>query len=95
MPAYKESKDDLLKHGYAASRARSAGLEPMVESDAYCIDVSTQGTPPTRALQSVALGLLDDHLRHWVADAVSSGDREEADRLAGEARAAVERLVKS
>ena len=56
MPAYKESKDDLLKHGYAAARARSAGLKRMVESDAYCIDVLTQGSAPTRALQSVALG---------------------------------------
>jgi DNA-binding FrmR family transcriptional regulator len=94
MPAYTASRDDLLNR-LRRIEGQIRGLERMVEADAYCIDVLTQVSAATRALQSVALGLLDDHLRHCVADAVSSGDRDEADRLVGEASAAVERLVKS
>jgi DNA-binding FrmR family transcriptional regulator len=94
MVSYTASKDDLLKR-LRRVEGQVRGLERMVESDAYCIDVLTQVSAATRALQSVALELLDDHLRHCVADAVSSGDREEANRLVAEASAAVERLVKS
>jgi DNA-binding FrmR family transcriptional regulator len=94
MPAYTASKNELLKR-LRRIEGQIRGLERMVESDAYCIDVLTQVSAATRALQSVALELLDDHLHHCVGDAVSSGDREQADRLIGEASAAVERLVKS
>ncbi len=66
----------------------------MVEDDRYCIDVLTQVAAATKALQSVAIGLLDDHLRHCVADAVSKGGPE-ADKKLNEATAAIERLVKS
>lgn len=71
------------------------GLERMVEADTYCIDVLTQVSAATRALQAVALELLNDHLRHCVAGAVSAGDRHEADRLVEEASLAIGRLVKS
>jgi CsoR family transcriptional regulator, copper-sensing transcriptional repressor len=71
------------------------GLQRMVEDDKYCIDVLTQVSAATRALQSVALGLLDDHLRHCVADAVASGDEHESARLLDEATGAIERLVKA
>ena len=94
MPAYTASKDDLLKR-LRRIEGQVRGLERMVESDAYCIDVLTQVSAATRALESVALELLDDHLRHCVAGAMSSGDRNEAERLVGEASAAVKRLVKS
>ena len=94
MPAYTESKDDLLKR-LRRVEGQIRGLQRMVETDTYCIDVLTQVSAATRALQSVALELLDDHLRHCVADAVASGDRDEAGRLVAEASRAVERLVRS
>ena len=71
------------------------GLQRMVEEDTYCIDVLTQVAAATKALQSVAVGLLDEHLRHCVTDAVAHGGESEADRLVTEASRAIERLVKS
>jgi len=94
MPAYTASKDDLLKR-LRRIEGQIRGLERMVEADSYCIDVLTQVSAATRALQGVALELLDDHLHHCVVDAISSGDHADADRLVGEASRAVERLVKS
>jgi DNA-binding FrmR family transcriptional regulator len=94
MPAYTASKDDLLKR-LRRVEGQIRGLQRMVEADTYCIDVLTQVSAATRALQSVALELLDDHLHHCVADAVASGDRGEAGRLVAEASRAVERLVRS
>jgi DNA-binding FrmR family transcriptional regulator len=94
VPAYSSSKDDLLKR-LRRVEGQIRGLERMVEADTYCIDVLTQVSAATRALQAVAVELLDQHLHHCVADAVASGDRAEAGRLVGEASRAVERLVKS
>jgi CsoR family transcriptional regulator, copper-sensing transcriptional repressor len=71
------------------------GLQRMVEDDTYCIDVLTQVSAATKALQSVAMQLLDDHLRHCVAHAVQSDDHAEAERVLTEASRAIERLVKS
>jgi CsoR family transcriptional regulator, copper-sensing transcriptional repressor len=70
------------------------GLQRMVDEDAYCIDVLTQVSAATRALQGVALELLDAHLGHCVRDAVSAGGPE-ADAKVAEASAAIARLVKS
>jgi DNA-binding FrmR family transcriptional regulator len=70
------------------------GLQRMVEEDRYCIDVLEQVSAATRALQSVALQLLDDHMAHCVADAVKQGGREATAKLE-EASAAVARLVRS
>jgi len=70
------------------------GLERMVDEDAYCIDVLTQVSAVTRALQAVALELLGDHLDHCVRNAISSGGPD-ADEKVREARAAIERLVRS
>jgi len=70
------------------------GLQRMVEEDVYCIDVLTQVSAATRALQSVALGLLEDHLGHCVAEAVENGGPE-ADEKVKEASAAIARLVRS
>ncbi len=69
------------------------GLQRLVESDTYCIDVLTQVSATTRALESVALALLDDHLQHCVRDAVLNGT--DADAKIAEASAAVARLVRS
>ena len=71
------------------------GLQRMVDDDTYCIDVLTQVSAATRALQSVAVQLLDDHLRHCVSNAVQSDDPDEADRIITEATRSIERLVKS
>ncbi len=71
------------------------GLHRMVEADTYCIDVLTQVSAATKALQSVAVQLLDDHLRHCVTDAARSDDASESERIISEASRAIERLVKS
>jgi DNA-binding FrmR family transcriptional regulator len=71
------------------------GLQRMVDDDSYCIDVLTQVSAATKALQSVAVQLLDDHLRHCVTNAVQSDDRAESERIITEATRAIERLVRS
>jgi DNA-binding FrmR family transcriptional regulator len=70
------------------------GLQRMVDDDRYCINVLEQVSAVTRALQSVALQLLDDHLSHCVSDAVGRGGDEASARIA-EASAAIARLVRS
>ena len=86
-------KDNLLRR-LRRIEGQVKGLQNMVEDDRYCIDVLTQISSVTKALQSVAVGLFDDHLRHCVADAVTAGGVE-AERKLTEATAAVERLIKS
>ena len=70
------------------------GLQRMVDDDAYCIEVLTQISAATKALQAVALSLLDDHLSHCVAEALTEGG-EVAEAKVAEASAAVARLVRS
>lgn len=70
------------------------GLERMVTDDTYCIDILTQISASTRALQAVALGLLDGHLSHCVAEAAAQGG-DEADAKIKEASEAIARLVRS
>jgi DNA-binding FrmR family transcriptional regulator len=93
MPGYDMNKEDLLKR-LRRIEGQTRGIAQMVEEDRYCIDVLTQISAATKALQSVAVGMFDDHLRHCVADAVAKGGRE-ADQKLTEATAAVERLLKS
>ena len=93
MPGYDMHKDDLLRR-LRRVEGQVRGIAQMVDEDRYCIDVLTQISAATRALQSVALGMFDDHLRHCVADAVATGG-EEADQKLTEATAAVERLLKT
>jgi DNA-binding FrmR family transcriptional regulator len=93
MPGYEMSKDQLLAR-LRRVEGQIRGLQQMVEADRYCIDVLTQISAVTKALQSVAVGMLDDHLRHCVADAVSAGGPE-GDRKLAEATEAIQRLVKS
>jgi DNA-binding FrmR family transcriptional regulator len=74
------------------------GIARMVEDDTYCIDVLTQVAAATKALQAVALGLLDDHLGHCVRDAVASSAEDDgatAEARIAEASAAIARLVRS
>lgn len=70
------------------------GLQRMVDEDTYCIDILTQVSAATKALETVALSLLDEHLRHCVSDAVRVGG-DEADEKLTEASAAIARLVRS
>ena len=70
------------------------GIARMVDQDAYCIDVLTQVSAATRALQSVALLLLDEHLRHCLADAARSGDAVHETKVQ-EVSQAIGRLVRS
>ncbi len=70
------------------------GLQRMIDEDKYCIDVLDQVSAATRALQAVALELLDQHMAHCVRDAIDAGGDDAAEKLA-EASAAIGRLVKS
>ena len=70
------------------------GLQRMVEEDKYCIDILTQVSAVTRALQSVALGLMEDHLGHCVAGAIAEGG-DTATAKVQEASEAIARLVRS
>ncbi len=92
-PGYRDTKDDLLKR-LRRIEGQVRGLHRMVEADTYCIDILTQVAAATKALQSVAVGLLEEHMRHCITDAVASGG-DEADRLVTEASRAIGRLVKS
>ena len=93
-PGYHDDKAAVLAR-LRRVEGQVRGLQRMVESDTYCIDVLTQVSAVTRALQSVAVHLLDDHLRHCVAHAIQSEDDAESDRIITEATKAIERLVKS
>jgi DNA-binding FrmR family transcriptional regulator len=93
MYGYTPSKDDYLKR-LRRIEGQVRGLQKMVEDDKYCIDILTQVSAATRALQSVALGLLEDHLGHCVAHAAAEGG-EVADTKIREASDAIARLVKS
>jgi len=70
------------------------GIARMVDQDAYCIDVLTQVSAASRALQSVALALLDEHLRHCLTDAATAGEQAH-DAKVTEASEAIARLVRS
>jgi DNA-binding FrmR family transcriptional regulator len=70
------------------------GIQRMVDEDTYCIDILTQVSAVTKALETVALSLLDEHLRHCVSDAVRVGGGQADDKIT-EASAAIARLVRS
>jgi DNA-binding FrmR family transcriptional regulator len=87
-------KKEALQARLRRIEGQVRGVQRMVDEDSYCIDVLTQISAATRALQGVALELLDDHLAHCVADAMAHPG-EEADAKIAEASAAIARLVKS
>jgi DNA-binding FrmR family transcriptional regulator len=90
---YTPGQENYLK-GLRRIEGQVRGLQKMVEDDRYCIDILTQVSAAGRALQSVALGLLEDHLGHCVAQAVAEGG-EAADAKVREASDAIARLVRS
>lgn len=94
MPVgYSEDKEAIQRR-LRRIEGQVRGLQRMVDQDTYCIDVLTQVSAATRALQSVAIELLGDHLSHCVHDALVEGGPV-ADEKVAEARAAIERLVRS
>jgi DNA-binding FrmR family transcriptional regulator len=92
-PGYNSRKDDFLRR-LRRIEGQARGLQRMVDEDKYCIDILTQVAAMTSALESVALGLLDDHLQHCVVEAAAAGGPEAEQKLA-EASAAIARLVRS
>ena len=93
MVGYSDSKESVQKR-LRRIEGQVRGLQRMVGEEAYCIDVLTQVSAVTRALQQVALELLDEHLSHCVREAIESGGPE-AEAKVSEASAAVARLVRS
>jgi DNA-binding FrmR family transcriptional regulator len=93
MPGYTSKKDDVQRR-LRRVEGQIRGLQRMVEEDVYCIDVLTQVSAATKALQAVALELLDGHLNTCVADAIGKGGPAAHNKIA-EASAAVARLVRS
>ena len=96
---------DTATHGYTARKeshlkrlrrieGQVRGLQRMVEEDKYCIDILTQVSAATRALQSFSLELLDEHLSHCVVEAAQKGGSE-AEEKVREASEAIARLVRS
>ncbi|WP_205547777.1 metal-sensitive transcriptional regulator [Leucobacter sp. wl10] len=96
---------DTHHHGYISDQSRyisrmkriegqARGIAKMIDEEKYCIDILTQISALTRALQGVATGLLDDHLRHCVLDAAKQGDAAAEEKLR-EASDAINRLVRS
>ena len=93
MVGYGSDKQDIQKR-LKRIEGQVRGLQRMIEGDEYCIDVLTQVSAATKALQAVALELLDDHLAHCVRQAMTDGGAE-ADTKLTEASAAIARLVRS
>jgi DNA-binding FrmR family transcriptional regulator len=92
-PGYGDNKEAVQKR-LRRIEGQIRGLQRMVDEDRYCIDVLGQISAATRALQSVALELLNDHMEHCVSDAVKDGGNEAKVKL-NEASAAIARLVRS
>jgi DNA-binding FrmR family transcriptional regulator len=93
VPGYADHKDAVQKR-LRRVEGQVRGIQRMVDEDRYCIEVLDQVSAVTRALQAVALELLDDHLAHCVADAVAAGGEDATAKL-DEASAAIARLVRS
>ena len=92
-PGYADNRADIQRR-LRRIEGQVRGLQRMVDEDIYCIDVLTQVSATTRALESVALLMLDDHLSHCVAHAVAEGG-DVGDAKLKEASAAIARLVRS
>jgi DNA-binding FrmR family transcriptional regulator len=90
---YSDTKDDYLKR-LRRVEGQVRGIAKMVDEDKYCIDILTQVSAATKALQSVALGLLEEHMSHCVVEAARAGGPE-ADLKVKEAADAIARLVRS
>ncbi|HLS73650.1 MAG TPA: metal-sensitive transcriptional regulator [Actinomycetaceae bacterium] len=93
MAGYSGTKEDYARR-MRRIEGQVRGIARMVDEDVYCIDVLTQISAVTRALQAVGLGLVEDHLGHCVVDAARSSEEEGAQKVR-EASDAIARLVRS
>jgi CsoR family transcriptional regulator, copper-sensing transcriptional repressor len=93
MYGYTHDKDSYLRR-LRRIEGQVRGLQRMIDEDKYCIDILTQVAAATKALQAVALGLLEEHLSHCVAQAVAEGGDDASDKIR-EASEAIARLVRS
>jgi DNA-binding FrmR family transcriptional regulator len=91
---YTKDKDALVKRLHRIE-GQVRGVEKMVEDDRYCIDILTQISAVSTALEAVALQLLDQHVSHCVAGAIESGDHDETARKTAELMEAVQRFAKT
>jgi DNA-binding FrmR family transcriptional regulator len=100
------SKTEKNEHGYAKDKdalvkrlhrieGQVRGIERMVEDDRYCIDILTQIAAVNTALEALALRILDDHVRHCVAGALTSGDEVDAETKTEELLEAVQRFART
>ncbi len=94
MRGYTMDRDACLKR-LRRIEGQIRGLQRMVEEDVYCIDVLTQLSAATKALQSVGIGLLEEHVNHCVLEAAQQGDEAAAREKVTEATRAIERLIRS
>ncbi|AZG46435.1 metal-sensitive transcriptional regulator [Gordonia insulae] len=90
---YIGNKDDYLRR-LRRIEGQARGLQRMVEEEAYCIDILTQVSAMTKALQAVSLGLLEEHMNHCVVNAAQESDAAGQAKV-DEAMQAIARLVKS
>jgi CsoR family transcriptional regulator, copper-sensing transcriptional repressor len=93
MAGYSIARDDYIRR-LRRIEGQVRGLQRLIDEDTYCVDVLTQISSVTKSLQSVGLGLLDEHLRHCVRDAVNDDD-DHGEAKIDEAVAAVARLLRS
>ena len=94
MRGYTMEKDDYLKR-LRRIEGQVRGIQRMIDEDTYCIDVLTQLSAVTKAVQSVGIGLLEEHINHCVMEAARSGDDDAIQEKIAEATRAIERLVRS
>ena len=94
MRGYSIGKDDYQAR-LRRIEGQVRGLQRMIDEDTYCIDVLTQISAVTKALQSVGIGLLEEHVNHCVLHAAQEGDEAAARAKVAEATRAIERLVRS
>jgi len=94
QPGYAKEKDALVKRLHRIE-GQVRGIERMVEDDRYCIDILTQISAVNTALESLALKILDEHVRHCVAGALSSGDADDAHAKTEELLEAVQRFART
>jgi DNA-binding FrmR family transcriptional regulator len=98
--------DSAHTHGYAKDKAalvkrlhriegQVRGIEKMLEDDRYCIDILTQIAAVSTALEAVAFRILDEHVNHCVAGALTSGDEADARQKTSELLEAVHRFTKT
>jgi CsoR family transcriptional regulator, copper-sensing transcriptional repressor len=91
---YAENKPNLVKRLHRIE-GQVRGIERMLEDDRYCIDILTQIAAVNTALESLAFTILDDHVNHCVADALASGDEQDAETKTRELLAAVHRFART